>query len=293
MKKQTMSLITFFVVAVAALSAVAPRSGLCDPGPVTAPATIKGRDCQVLKDFFARFEQDRTNKVPDNEVKLVLLQALPDMYKEGWAEAMSPTGPGGGGSSAVTVRVVHVEGRKEDKPIRALITFALLSKTEGTPAPCYDERLAALVIRRDAALLSVMEHETERGEGRFVHIAREKEVRIGGHGLIGLSFKALNDCLADTGVGTFPKQERVNFYLFQDNGIKFAGSVLKTREERLPGGAKGTKAIYKGAIVFKKDMKGNIVGILSPYTVTREDGRVEKGMARYAWDVNDETFVKE
>jgi hypothetical protein len=293
MKKQAIFSIIFFVVAAAALSAVAPRSGLCGPGPVAAPAMIKGRDCQVLKDFFARFEQDRTNKVPDNEVKHVLLEALPDTYKEGWAEAMGPAGPGGGGPSAVTVRVLHVEGRREDKPIRALITFTLLSKTEGAPAPCYDERLAALVIRRDAALLFIMEHEMEREESRLVHIVREKEVRIGGHGLLGLNFRALNDCPVDMGAGTFLKQERVNFYLFQDNGIKFAGSVLKTREEHVPGGAKGTKATYKGAIVFKKDMKGNIVGILSPYTVAREDGRVEKGMVRYAWDVDGETFVKE
>lgn len=282
-----------FVLATVALPAVSTRPGLCRPDFVPAATTIRGRDCVVLKDFFARFEQGRTNKVPDEGTKRVLLQALPVAYKEGWVEAMSRLEPGESGRLAMTVRVLHVAGRKDEKSIRALITYTLLSKAGSAPGARYDERLAGLVIRRDDALLSLMEQEKEPGGDRLVHILQEKEVRIGGRGVIGLNFTSLRDGPDDADAETFLKEERINFYLFQDNGIEFAGSVLKAREERLREGPKGAKSVYKGAVVFKKDMKGNIVGILSPYTVTNEGKRVGKGMVRYAWDADKGTFVKE
>ena len=109
--------------------------------------------------------------------------------------------------------------------------------------------------------------------------------------MVGLNFAALGD--DPDGAGAAVKQETVNFYLFQDNGVKFAGSVLKVREERAREGQTGAKSLYRGSIIFKKDMKGNIIGILSPYTVTEEGKRIDKGMVRYAWDAAREAFVRE
>src|SRR5208337_354984 len=133
---------------------------------------------QTLKDFFARFQRDRTNKVPGEEVKRILIQALPEGYRKGWIEAKSRAGVGINESADMTVRVLYVEGRKEEKPIRALITFTVLSRTGEASAASYDERLATLVIGRDAAHLSIMDREKDREGLQLVHILQEKEVHI-------------------------------------------------------------------------------------------------------------------
>ena len=292
MMKRNLSLITLFVLA-AALFAAFPTVVFCGQVPAQAAgeALIRGQDCQTLRDFFARFDQDKTNKVPSEEVKRILLQALPGAYKRAWADTMG-AGTGIDGPAGMTVRVLHVEGRKEEKPIRALVTFTVLPRGEATAA-FYDEQLATLVVRRDTARLSVMERAKDFEGLQFVHILQEKEVHIGGKGVIGLNFAGSNESALDSGPVTRLKEERVNFYVFQDNGIKPAGSVLKGREERLREGTAVSRSVYSGTIVFKKDMKGNIIGILAPYTVTTDGRRTEKGMVRYAWDTEKETFVKE
>lgn len=296
MKKQNFPVILFVLAAV--LSAALATGALCSPDPtrVDRETQIRGQDFQTLKDFFTRFEQDKTNKVPSEEVRRILLQALPGAYRRGWAEAKCQTGTGAEGPACMTVRVLYVEGRREEA-IRALITYTILLKSGEAPATSYDERLGALVILRDAARLSIMEQEQEKDRERpqLVRILPEKEVRIGGKGVIGLNFAGSNEQPIDRGDGPAApvKEERVNFYVFQDYEIKPAGSVLKSREERLREGDSYVRSVYSGAVIFKKDMKGNIVGILSPYTVSRNDRRIEKGMVRYDWDGVRETFVKE
>jgi hypothetical protein len=80
----------------------------------------------------------------------------------------------------------------------------------------------------------------------------------------------------------------------QDNGIKPAGSVLKGREEYAgTNGANKERTVYGASIIFKKDMKGNIIGILSPYTVVKNARRSGKGMVRYYWNSEKEEFMKE
>ncbi len=222
-----------------------------------------------------------------------MFQALPGEYKKGWIEALGRAGVGINESVDMTVRVLYVEGRKEEKPIRALITFTVLPRTGEASAASYDERLAALVIGRDAAHLSIMEREEDREGLQLVHILQEKEVHIGGRNVIGLNFTGVNENQIEAGTATLLKEERVNFYIFEDSEIKPAGSVLKGREENLREGGRNVRSVYSGTIVFKKDMKGNVIGILSPYTITRDSRRIEKGMVRYSWNSEKETFVKE
>ena len=173
MKKQTLALALTFALMSTALAGPA----LCSPdaAPVPREATIKGQDCQVLKDFFSRFEQEKTNKVPSEDVKRVLLNAMPEAYEGAWVEEVSRAGAVIDVPASVTVRVLYVEGRKEDKPIRALITFTLLLRAKEASATCYDEKLAALVVRRDAAVLSLMEQGNVRKAGRLIqHTAGER-----------------------------------------------------------------------------------------------------------------------
>jgi len=296
MKKQDFPPVILLVLVAVLSAALGRSSAFCSPDPtqVERQTQIRGQDCQTLKDFFARLEQDKTNKAPSEEVRRILLQALPEAYRKGWVETMSRAGTGTEGSACMTVRVLYVEGRKEEA-IRALITYTILLRTGEASATSYDERLGALVILRDAARLSIMEQEKDREGPQLVRILPEKEVRIGGKGVIGLNFAGSNENPIDGGDGAAApvKEERVNFYVFRDYEIKPAGSVLKSREERLREGDSYVRSVYSGAVIFKKDMKGNIIGILSPYTVSRDDRRIEKGMVRYNWDGEKETFVKE
>jgi len=295
MGKQHLILV-FSCVLAFVLSAALPPAAFCqaEPARTMGETTIAGQECRTLKDYFARFEQDKTKKVPGKEVKHILLQALPEAYKEAWAETLSREKVSLEGSAGMTVRVLYVEGRHDEKPIRALITFAILCRVNDVEPTAYDERLAALVIGRDEARLAIVEQEADRKGTQLVRILPEKEVHIGGKSLVGLNFSGSNDNMTAAGAPGLLKEERVNFYLFLDDDIKPAGSVLKGREERLGEGEGGVdeKSLYCGAIIFKKDMLGNIIGILSPYTVARNDKRIEKGMVRYDWDAARGTFVK-
>ena len=77
-----------------------------------------------------------------------------------------------------------------------------------------------------------------------------------------------------------------------EQGVKPAGSVLK-RRDNLPGGSLEVARTYEAALVLKKDMKGNITGILSPYVI-KDNGKASmKGMFRFNWDPVRGEFVQE
>ena len=127
----------------------------------------------------------------------------------------------------------------------------------------------------------------------LTRILPEKEIHIGGKCVVGLSVLKTSENPCCT-LSAATKEERVNFYLMQDNGIKPAGSVLKGREEYAgTNGANKERTVYGASIIFKKDMKGNIIGILSPYTVVKNARRSGKGMVRYYWNSEKEEFMKE
>jgi hypothetical protein len=69
---------------------------------------------------------------------------------------------------------------------------------------------------------------------------------------------------------------------------------LKGREEYAgTNGPNGEKTVFSASVIFKKGMKGNIIGILSPYTVAKNARRSGKGMVRYDWNSEREEFMKE
>jgi len=286
------------LVVVVVLFALLPRSGFCAPDSFAIPgeAAIEGQDHQTLKAFFGRFEQDKTNRLPTGEVIQALYRALPETYKKTCEETVATLGDGADGTAAIAVKVVYVEGRKEEKPIRALVTFACSSKAdESNGGRFFEERLASLVIDRSSSRLSLMKRGAEHDKRpESVRITVEKEVRIGGHDVVGLNFVRSDESASGGEATGILKEETINFYVFEENGIRPAGSLLKEREERLhDSDGEEVKSVYSAAVVFKKDMKGNIIGILSPFTLERNDRRVDKGMVRYSWDGEKHAFVKE
>jgi hypothetical protein len=294
MKKQRFPPHLPFVV-VALLSGLLPHGTLCaaDSLPVPSEVTIEGQDHHTLKDFFKRFEQDKVNRLPSEAVSQVLYRALPEAYKKACEESVNNLGDGAAGTAGMTVKVVYAEGEKEGKPIRALVGFACSSKGEAYANEFHDERLAALEIDRRFSRLSILKREEEQEKcPELVRIMVEKELRTRGKGIVGLNFARSDENASGGAAMGILKEETVNFYAFEDNGIKPA--VLKEREERLrDSDGKEVTSVYSASVVLKKDMKGNIVGILSPFTVKRNDGRVAKGMVRYSWDGENQAFVRE
>jgi hypothetical protein len=254
---------------------------------------IEGRDHQMLEDFFARFQQEDMERSPGGEVKRILLGALPEAYKDGCTDMVAHWGPAADGTEALSVRVLHVEEGDKERSVRALLAYACFSRAKEYVNRFRDERLAALVVDRKVSRLSMMPDDGDCENCQtLTRILPEKEVHIAGKCVVGLSVLKTgeNPCCA---LSAARKEERVNFYLMQDNGVKPAGSVLKGREEYAgTKGAQEEKTVYSASVIFKKDMKGNIIGILSPYTVVKNARRSGKGMVRYDWNSEREEFVK-
>jgi hypothetical protein len=264
-----------------------------NPSETPYETKIEGAAHRILMDFFARFEQNEANRIPGEAVKRVLFRALPDTYKNGCEETMNQSGDEADGTARMTVKVLFVKAGEEEKPIRALIAFVFLSKAEEFTNR-FHELTAALVIDRDSSRLSIVQQDPEHGKCReLARVAIEREVHIGGRDVIGLNFVRSSENVSSGESASVFREERINFYVFDDNGIRPAGSVLKAREERQSGDSGVVKSVYSATVVFKKDMKGNVVGILSPYTITRNDRRTDRGMVRYGWDSGKEAFVKE
>lgn len=273
------------------------RSALCAPDlPGNAEnIVIEGQDHEVLQAGFSRMEQGRAARPLNGDAAQALFRALPDSCKTACEERVDRLGEEAAGTAGMTINVLYVDAGKEEKPIRALVGIACSSRDEAFAGAFREERLAALVIGRSSSRLTLMAADTagEKGPG-FVRIAVEKEARINGRTVVGLDFARSNsDAPGGEAVGIL-KDDRVQFYVFGDDAVKPAGSVLKGREERLlDGDGKETTSVYNAAVVFKKDMKGNIIGILSPFTLEKDSKRTGKGMVRYSWDDEKQSFVKE
>ena len=288
---------TFLLSAViVTLSVVFPGTALCrlNLPELGGQTMIEGRDHQLLKDFFARFQQEDILRSPGGETKRILLDALPEAYKNGCAAMVAHWGPTAGGTEAMSVRVLHVEGGDEKRSVRALLAYACFSRAKDYVNQFRDERLAALIVGRNGSRLSMMPDDGDcENCPALTRILPEKEIHINGKCVVGLSVlkTSENPCCS---LSSATKEERVNFYLMQDNGIKPAGSVLKGREEYAgTNGAHEERTVYSASVIFKKDMLGNIIGILAPYTVVKNAKRSGKGMVRYDWNSEREEFVKE
>ncbi len=296
MKKHTLPLCLAFII-IAQLFLSLWHDASCAPEPQRNPGevVIEGQDHAVLRADFSRMEQGKAARPLSGEVAEAFFRALPDSCRNACEEQVSKLGEEAAGTAAMTINVVYVETGKEERAIRALVAIVCSSKDEAFAGAFREERLAALVISRGSSRLALMAADTAGEKGpEFVRIAVEKEIRIKGRGVVGLDFARSRSEPSGGEAAGILRDERIQFYVFGDDGVKPAGSVLKHREERLRGGdGRQTRSVYNAAVVFKKDMKGNIVGILSPFTLKKDNKRADKGMVRYDWDDEKQAFVKE
>jgi hypothetical protein len=256
--------------------------------------SIKGPEHETLYDFFARFDRRQAHGQVTDDVRRLLLHALPDVYGKSCTGVVSYWGAAAEGSAVMTVKVLHVEGRRQEKPVRVLIAYGCFSTAKEYATRFRDERLAVLVVDRNSSHLSTLPNGKDcENCPDLTRITLDKVIGLFGRTVVGLSFLTTSDNPCCTGPSSW-KEERVNYYVMKDGGVKPAGSALKKRwvaEHNDAGGVLETD--YSASIIFKKDMKGNIVGILAPYTL-KQNGRIlEKGMARYNWINESEEFRRE
>ncbi|OPY68244.1 MAG: hypothetical protein A4E57_01887 [Syntrophorhabdaceae bacterium PtaU1.Bin034] len=284
------------IVIAGILSLVFSGPAFCRPNVPQAghQSLIEGEDHQALKDFFARYEQDKANRSLSDRVRRILLRALPETYRSHCSETAAQCGRSDGRAAGISTRLLYVEKIKDERPIRCLIAYACFSK-EKESNQFRDERLAALVIDRTTSRLTIMpDNQDDEAPAGLSRIQMEKTVRIGGKGVIGLSFQRSNENPCADAPERVLKEDRVYFYVINDNEVKPAGSALKRHEEyAVIDGKVVEKTVYNAGIVFKKDMKGNIIGILAPYTVKKDDIQTGKGLTRYNWSREREEFIRE
>ena len=260
------------VVALVMLCACLPSPAFCrlNLPEVEGTTAIEGQDHNTLREFFLRAGRGEGRELPEGIVRRILLGALPEPYSNGCKEMVSRWGEAAVGTAAMSVSVLHVDSAGEDAPAGALLSYGCFSTARGYESKFRDERLASLVIGRAASRLVMMPDDKDCDDcAAMTRIRREKTARIRGRAVVGLTFLKTGDnpcCQVDPA-----RQEQVNFYSFYAGGAKRAGTVLKSREE-YAGGAGGEKTVYSAAVIFKKDMRGNIVGILAPFTVTKGSG---------------------
>ncbi len=256
--------------------------------------SITGQDHEALRDFFGQSRRYGRSRQPNDQVRRILLEALPGVYTRGCAEVVSTWGTQAEGTAAMAIKVLHVEGRRNDKPVSVLIAYGCFSTAKEYVNQFRDERLAALVIDREVSRLFMVPHEKDcHNCPDLTHITLDKVVNLFGKTVVGISFATSSENPCCNGPSAW-KEERVNFYVLKDNGVRPAGSALKRRWTKEHDDEAGDEETgYSAAVILKKDMKGNIVGILSPYKLKKNGKLVEKGMVRYNWDNGKEEFVRE
>ena len=277
------------LIAMTFVHAEKARSSI-DAAGLQARVAIAGLDHAILKDYLHR-SGSRSNQPLDSAIKSVLLRNAPESYSKGcdgstgrWESA-----PNGRGSS--DVRLIFSEGRREDGSVRALLVYGCSADGKDSGGNDSDERLASIILDKDRSRISAVPIEAGGNShlGR-VRIRLERELRIGGKSIIGLR-------IASSGGEPDPaspvvQEEKIEFFLLDEQDVLPAGSVLKARED-VPTASSGVIRTYEAALVLKKDMIGNITGILSPYVIKDNGKTSRKGMFRFNWDAIKGAFVQE
>lgn len=255
---------------------------------------ITGPDHETLKDFFAPLRRSIRNGQPNEPVRRILLEALPEAYRRGCTDVVSNWGTQAEGTAAMAIKVLHVEGRKEGKPVRALVAYGCFSMAKEYANRFRDERLAALVIDREVSYLLMLPNKKDCDNcADLTRITLDKVIHLFGKTVVGISFSSSNENPCCDGPSAW-KEERVNFYVLKDSMVRPAGSALKRRWNNDHDDETGDEETnYSAAVILKKDMKGNVVGILSPYRLKKNGKLAEKGLVRYNWDNEKEEFVRE
>lgn len=256
-------------------------------------AVLQGQDHQALRGFLARSRRGNENVKLTDEINQVLLRALPGQYKKACADVAAQCPLAGDKATEMTSRMLYVEDGKEGKPDRALVSYGCVLQGADPARQFRDERLALLKVDKQSSTITMVSSGAPCDTCTEVSTIRyDKLIRLGGRTLVGLTVTKSNEnpCSNRAAVGI---EERIFFYYATDTRFKPAGSVLLKREEFDPSGTEGTiRTSYTGSAIFKKDMIGNIIGILSPYKLKKGGKEVEKGLLRYNWSSEKEEFVK-
>jgi hypothetical protein len=252
---------------------------------------ILGQDQRVLRDYLSR-PGSRLNQPLDEAVKSVLLRHRPSLYSRGCDRSVGRGDDIQPVKGSPEVRLVFVQGNKESGSAHALIAYGCSDQAKDSDRYATDEQLAGLVLDKDGTKIFAVPLESgpDGCEGR-VRIAPEKELKIGGKSIVGLRV-VRSGGEGDPSSSRTCREEKIDFFLIDERDVRPAGSVMRAQEGTADD-PHGARRVYEAALVFRKDMKGNITGILSPYVI-KNDGKVsKKGMVRFNWDADKGEFVRE
>jgi hypothetical protein len=253
---------------------------------------FNSEDHRVLRHFFSNVALDKSKKILNDKAREVLLRSSPDLWKSELGGSKNDSTSKTGGLAHIAVRVIYVEEVQAGKPQLALLA---LSCDEREPTlPCEDRLIGLKVEKETSTIVSIEVNKDCDSCSDTTRIVLEKQVRISGLTVIGVNFITSYETGNTGQAPDLVRQERVQFFVFDGDEIREAGSIIKSRVETVTDRGKGDVTInYNAGIVFKKDMKGNIIGILSPFTKKTSNGGAEKGMIRFVWNPNQKIFVRE
>jgi hypothetical protein len=259
---------------------------------VQPKAIIAGQDHRVLREYVFGRAGSRLGRPLDDTIRSLMVRNAPASLGKGCNGYAGRWTDDSSGIGSPEVRLIFLEENKESGSARGLAAYGCSSEASESRGQGSDERLAGLIIDRSESRIFAVPFETDQSdcEGR-VKIGLEKELKIGGRSIIGLKVATSGGAETSPSSGNC-SEEKVDFFLFDEQNARPAGSVLKTRKS-VTGESRKVTQVYEAAIVLKKDMKGNIIGILSPYAI-KSDGKVSvRGMFRYGWDSDKGKFVRE
>ena len=238
----------------------------------------------TLKRYFSSFKYNPENEL-NGDTERILCDILPEDHRTGCQDMISYWGSVAEGTGNFSVRVVFIRDTAKKNTKQVLLSYRCFSTYEGYRDQFYDERLAVLLIKPATSSLVLMPHAEDCNNcSDLSHIRFSQTYQRDSAPLVSLLISTSNDnpCCG----GPFQSsEERINYYLFHETGVKLVASVIRHREEYAHDDVDGDmKTIYDARITVQKDQKGNITQIKSHYTVRKNGELQQTGKLTYVWN---------
>jgi hypothetical protein len=251
---------------------------------------ISESDHATLKRYFGSLEHGTGHEL-DEGIGRILLDILMEDYQTGCQDMISFWGTVAEGTAHLSVRVLFVRDPGKTDSKQVLLTYRCSSTYEGYRDHFYDERLAVLLITPTTSSLALMPHAEDCHNCSDLSRIRFGEViQHDATSLVSLLVMTSNRNPCCDGPIQF-SEERIDYYLFQETGVKLVASVLRHREDYTHDDVDGdVTTIYESKITVHKDQRGNVSHIGSHYSLSTNGALQETGELTYSWDSEKREF---
>lgn len=255
--------------------------------------SITDKNHKTLKKFFKNFKITNS-KALNKGIERVLIDLIPENYHLVCKEMISHWGTVAEKSSDFSVRIIFIKNYEDDnKSKQIFLVYRCFSSYTGYIDQFFDERLAVLRINNNDSTLSFLSHAKDcENCSDLSQINLDQIVSIKGEPLVSLIFSVSNENPCCGGPFQY-SEERINYYLFQHDGVKQVASVLKHKEEYHHDDVGGdVDIIYDAKVEFQKNPKGDITHIISEFSIKENNQVKETGKIEYIWKRKGKNFKK-